>query len=622
MREFIIGPQAQINTGYFDTTQVAMAKKLGATCPAVPPTDPTALNSYALNLQYYDLPKSLYTVHARTGDPLFLQYARNAADSWWQHPWIGKGLVRPWPDNASPPPRHAGIGGLILRALDGKPEYWDFCVEYTKAFLNIYLLWRLANTKLHVDIREGAFTFHYATWLASVLPDSYPKQSGSTVTNGAEIRAQFHADLQKITIDYYERLQYPCGCWRYDVDMKDTDGGTLVGITQPFTAGLLLLAFADFHQITTSATVKESLKNQILKAARHLYLDGPYRRNDPVPYDPSKRWRAFWYLFHGGTTVNPTKFEHGGWSYPGNNADEVRDARQSIGPVIGIYGYAYKLSGDPLFLEAAKELWDSAYGETDGIKTYFDTDGKGFNQHCARAGSLWPWAGMAAPAPSTPPLPLPVPTPTPTPGPTPVPTPTVPRAAITSPATGAKVSGIVTVTATAEDTAGISDVYLVVDGKVSGATNTVPYSFKLDTTKLPNGDHSLSVRAWNKLGKPGDSQSMVFTVANVIPVPTPVPVPAPVPSPAPQPCSMSVTPTELSLPVDGMGTVTVNLQNMTTPIEVTAVSNSGQVSVSPGIWKATGTSASKQFQVAIKKRGGTITFNSGCGSKVVVVKVG
>jgi hypothetical protein len=490
MDSLILGPQAPLTNSYFDQTQIAMAKKLGASCPPTPPTDPAALNNYQLHLQYYDLPKSLYIVYKRTGDPVFLNYARNAVDSWWKHPWIGEGRVRLFPDNATPPPRHVGLGGIILRALDGRPEMWDFCVAYTKAFLNIYHLWRLNNAKLHVDIREGAFTFHYAVWLAHVLPDSYPLQSGGMATNGAAIRAQLHADLEKITISYYERLQRssPCGnCWLYDSEVPDADGGTLVGITQPFTVGLLLLAFADFHQITTNALVKESLKNQILKAARHLYVDGPYRKNDPIPYDPSKRWRAFWYLYHGGTTTNPTKFERGGWSYPGNNADEVRDARQSIGPTIAIYGYAYKLSNDhPIFLEAAKELYASAYGDsTDTIRTYYDTDGKGFNQHCARAGSLWPWAGVSATLPDLPtpdPDPTPKPTPTPTPDP-PVPSPT-PQAAITSPVSGSRVSGVITIAATAVDPAGVVEVYLIVDGATSGLVRTAPYTFKLDTAKL------------------------------------------------------------------------------------------------------------------------------------------
>jgi hypothetical protein len=84
---------------------------------------------------------------------------------------------------------------------------------------------------------------------------------------------------------------------------------------------------------------------------------------------------------------------------------------------------------------------------------------------------------------------------------------------------------------------------------------------------------------------------------------------------------MTVSPSELTLKPGAMGTITVVLQNMIEPAEVRAISSSGQVSVNPGVWKATGTSASKQFQVAVKKRGGSITFSSGCGSKTVIVNV-
>jgi hypothetical protein len=270
MDSLILGPQAPITNSYFDQTQIAMAKKLGASCPPTPPTDPAALNNYQLHLQYYDLPKSLYIVHRRTGDPAIQRDARNGADSWWQHPWIGKGLARPWPDNASPPPRHAGIGGLILRALDGKPEYWDFCVAYTKAFLNIYHLWRLNNAKLHVDIREGAFTFHDAVWLAHVLPDSYPLQSGGMATNGAAIRAQFHADLEKITISYYERLQRssPCGnCWLYDADLQDEATVKLVAAA-PVGATSLLRALRLGHR-----SAKRHSAIRLADWRRHLRCD-------------------------------------------------------------------------------------------------------------------------------------------------------------------------------------------------------------------------------------------------------------------------------------------------------------------------------------------------------------
>lgn len=231
--------------------------------------------------------------------------------------------------------------------------------------------------------------------------------------------------------------------------------------------------------------------------------------------------------------------------------------------------------------------------------------------------------GLGTPAPLPTPTPTPTPTPEPEPAPTPdpAPTPSVPRAVLTFPASGATVSGSIMFTATAEDAAGIANVYFVVDDTVMGGDAVTPYAFNLDTKRLNDGNHVAYVRAWNKLGKAGDSAKVTFMVANAAPVPTPTPVPDPVPQPAPVPCSMSVTPTELVLPVNGMGIVTVNLLNMVTPTEVTAIPSSGQVTVNPGLKQVTGTSASIQFQVGVKRKGGTVTFKSGCGSKVVVVKV-
>lgn len=81
---------------------------------------------------------------------------------------------------------------------------------------------------------------------------------------------------------------------------------------QPFMIGLLLSALIDVHRATVDATVKAKVANQIFKACRHLYADGPYRKDELVPANRNKRWRAFWYFYHGGTSVNPTLFEKGG----------------------------------------------------------------------------------------------------------------------------------------------------------------------------------------------------------------------------------------------------------------------------------------------------------------------
>src|SRR5688572_20635194 len=145
--EFIIGPQVAAGDSWFDRTQIAKARLHGEACPVTPPTDDNGLNSFIL-LHYYDLPLTLYIAYRRTGDPTFLTLFRKAADSWWKHPtWIGEGSVRPWPDSAAPPPRHAGVGGLILRALDGRPEMWDWIVGYTQAHLDIWCKQRIRDAQ-------------------------------------------------------------------------------------------------------------------------------------------------------------------------------------------------------------------------------------------------------------------------------------------------------------------------------------------------------------------------------------------------------------------------------------------------------------------------------------------
>lgn len=412
MNDLILGPQAPLDDTWFTKTQLAMAKALGESCPVVPPTsaDPAALDRYIVGLYYYDLGKSEYIVAERTKDPYFLTLGDKCVDSWWQHPAIDQGRNR----TTWPAPRNAAVGGLMLRALRGKSQYWDWTERYLQAMNYTWLKARINNPMLHYGVREGAFTLQGMTWLSQVLPDTFPLQSGGTATNGAAIRAQLLADVEKISTDYYGRLQLPDGSWRWDdVDVKDADGGYLKGITQPFQIGLLLLALADVHKVTQNATVKENIKNQILKGCRHLYSDGPYRKDDPTPYDPLKKWRCFWYLYHGGTTVNPTKFEKGGWSLAGINADEVADARQSIGPVVGAYGYAYLISGDPFFKAAGGELWDAAYSGTDGIRNLMNTDGKGFNQNCSRAGSYPAWLIQAGAQPAPQPVPTPAFTPSP-----------------------------------------------------------------------------------------------------------------------------------------------------------------------------------------------------------------
>lgn len=213
MSDLILGPQLPISNSYFDQTFLAKARLHGEACPADPPTEDAALNSFIL-LHYYDLPLSLYIADKRTLDTSFLTMARRAADSWWKHPtWINEGRTRLFPDSATPAPRHAGIGGLMLRALDGRPELWGWIVEYVEASMYIWLKSHINDRELYIGLREGAFTLQYAVWLAATLPDAYIAQS--TGADGSRIRALMLADVEAICLNYYGRLQHADGSWRW-----------------------------------------------------------------------------------------------------------------------------------------------------------------------------------------------------------------------------------------------------------------------------------------------------------------------------------------------------------------------------------------------------------------------
>lgn len=416
--DFILGPQ--LATGdYFDTTLIAKARQHGEALPDSPPadTDAVTINSGGIgatfnNHFYYDLPRTLYTAHRRTGDPTFLAMADHAADLWFDHPtWIGGGKIRLLPDSATPSPRHAGIGGLCERAKT-RPIMWDWINQYTRMSFDNWVKIRVNNPQLYYGVREGALSLQYVIWLSQVLPDSFPLQAGGTITHGAELRARFLADAEIACKQYFGRLQQPDGSWRWDTAPGETqvDGGDyLVGIMQPFQIGLLLLAECSVHAVTQNTTVKEDIKNQILRGCRHLYSDGPYIK-DEIEQNSGKRIRGFHYFFHGGTNLNPTRYEKGDIQFPWTAAEAwwLPSTRQAISTILGAFGYAYQISGDPFFRDAGNEMYDAAYGGSDGVRAMMDDTAKNYNQHVLGSSSYKAWLGGEAQPPPLPPPTIPV----------------------------------------------------------------------------------------------------------------------------------------------------------------------------------------------------------------------
>jgi hypothetical protein len=93
---------------------------------------------------------------------------------------------------------------------------------------------------------------------------------------------------------------------------------------------------------------------------------------------------------------------------------------------------------------------------------------------------------------------------------------TPPQVNITSPISGATLSGTITLTAPASDNMGVTRVDFFVDTVLVGtATGASPFTTTVDTKTLSNSGHSVFARAYDAAGNIGSSASISFIVSNV-----------------------------------------------------------------------------------------------------------
>jgi hypothetical protein len=96
---------------------------------------------------------------------------------------------------------------------------------------------------------------------------------------------------------------------------------------------------------------------------------------------------------------------------------------------------------------------------------------------------------------------------------------TLPAVAITSPASGATVSGTITVTADASDNVGVVGVQFQYDGiNFGGEDTTAPYSASANTTQVPDGTYTLTAIARDAAGNRTTSAPVTITVDNNVTV--------------------------------------------------------------------------------------------------------
>lgn len=90
---------------------------------------------------------------------------------------------------------------------------------------------------------------------------------------------------------------------------------------------------------------------------------------------------------------------------------------------------------------------------------------------------------------------------------------TPPTATMTAPANGSTVSGVITVSANANDNIAVTGVQFLADGNPIGVEDTTsPYSISFDTSTLAPGSHSFSARARDAAGNFGNATPVTVTV--------------------------------------------------------------------------------------------------------------
>lgn len=93
---------------------------------------------------------------------------------------------------------------------------------------------------------------------------------------------------------------------------------------------------------------------------------------------------------------------------------------------------------------------------------------------------------------------------------------TLPTVSITSPQTGAQLTGNFVINATASDNVAVTKVEVLVDSVIKNTYTSQPYSLAFDSKSLPNGVHTIMVRAYDAAGNIG-SQSIGVTFSNTTP---------------------------------------------------------------------------------------------------------
>lgn len=87
-----------------------------------------------------------------------------------------------------------------------------------------------------------------------------------------------------------------------------------------------------------------------------------------------------------------------------------------------------------------------------------------------------------------------------------------PSVTLNAPQEGARLVGVVPLSASASDNVGVSRVEFYLNGTLKGSASSAPYTVYLDTSTLNRGSYTLIARAFDGAGNVGQSPALAVTV--------------------------------------------------------------------------------------------------------------
>ena len=226
------------------------------------------------NWNYYDAVVAFYRLYARTGNTTYRDFARDLADRWWRWPYDGG---RAWTTGNGTwmlVPRVTAAMGLMLRAYDGKPEYWPGIVDQVTqqygVWLNGYFPYQPASSI--GEVREQGYVSIYTILLALLHPNS-------------GTRATWLANANS-TFNYWKNNQRAWGGWDWVLDPNQNYAGAGNFPWQ----GFAVLHFLRLHHLITndvnSANALQSYVDYVIAEGVDSSNDGGFYEDGRFTFCP------------------------------------------------------------------------------------------------------------------------------------------------------------------------------------------------------------------------------------------------------------------------------------------------------------------------------------------------